>query len=164
MWSNPSGVKLFYAAKLIRLQAGGISQYVFYSSVPPLAWSCKTRNESSKLPRPGAPAFCVGRKLQEERCEQWVSDARNVLSILLGDFASLIRLSIAIKVCRQASFTPTKTDRAIGTAAIRLLARRIIAQGNTPGSNARCRLSLAKWHERPACESRAGCAGHCPGR
>jgi hypothetical protein len=39
----------------------------------------------------------AGRKLQEERCEQWVSDAGMVLSILLGDFASLIRLSITIR-------------------------------------------------------------------
>ncbi len=66
MWGNAPGVKLFYAAKLIRLQPGGISYYVFYGSVPPFARFCKTRNESGKLPKRRTMAFCIWLKLQEE--------------------------------------------------------------------------------------------------
>jgi hypothetical protein len=45
----------------------------------------------------GELEICCVMKLQEERCEQWVSDAGKVLWIVLGDFASLIRLSITIR-------------------------------------------------------------------
>jgi hypothetical protein len=115
-------VKLLNAPKLIRLQARGVSNYVFYFPGPPSARHSKTGNENAKLPNRGALPNCIGRKLQEECCEQWVSDAGKVLSILLGDFASLIRLSITIRVRSQAPKT-WEDNRTYWA-----LARRIIAQ------------------------------------
>ena len=38
--------------------------------------------------------FAFRVNLQEERCEQWVSDAGRMISLLLCDIASLSRLSI----------------------------------------------------------------------
>jgi hypothetical protein len=38
--------------------------------------------------------FAFRVNLQEERCEQWVSDAGRLISLLLCDIASLSRLSI----------------------------------------------------------------------
>ena len=96
MRSDSPRVKLLNAPKLIRLQARGVSNYVFYFPGPPSARHSNTGNENAKLPNRGALPNCIGRKLQEECCEQWVSDAGKVLSILLGDFASLLRLSITI--------------------------------------------------------------------
>jgi len=66
MWGNAPGVKLFYPAKLVRLQPGSISYYVFNSSVPPFAQICRTRNESGKLPKRRVMSFCIWLKLQEE--------------------------------------------------------------------------------------------------
>ena len=41
--------------------------------------------------------FEIELKLQKERSEQWVSDAGELLLMLLCDVASLIRLSITIQ-------------------------------------------------------------------
>ena len=122
MRSDSPRVKLLNAPKLIRLQARGVTNYVFYFPVPPFVGQSKTGNENAKFPNRGTLPNCIGRKLQEECCEQWVSDAGIVLSILLGDFASLIRLSITVKVCLQAS----KTWDDVWPHWV--LARRIIAQ------------------------------------
>ena len=96
MRGDTSGVKLFQPANLIWFQTGGISDYVFDNSIPPCTRLVKTRDQNEKALKRGPILFCGRLKLQEERCEQWVSDARKMLSILLGDFASLIRLSITI--------------------------------------------------------------------
>ena len=108
MWRYPPGVELFDAAKLIGLEPRGISDYVFYFSMPPIAQCCKIRTKNVVRPNRRAVMNWVWLKLQEERCEQLVSDAGKVLWILLGDFASLIRLSITINWL--ASVEPLKNN------------------------------------------------------
>ena len=61
---NPPGVDLFYAAKLIRLEACGVSYYILDGSCPPDPQLVNTRAESGQLPERSAIGF--GLKLQEE--------------------------------------------------------------------------------------------------
>ena len=108
MWRNSPGVELLYAAKLIRLEARCVSDYVFYFSAPPIPQCRKIRTKNGARPNRRAVMNWVWLKLQEERCEQLVSDAVKVLWILLGDFASLIRLSITVSW--TASVEPLKNN------------------------------------------------------
>ena len=64
--SDPPGVELFYAAKLIRLQTSGVSDYVLDRSCPPFTRSNETRRETGQLPELTSLTFCFGPKLQEE--------------------------------------------------------------------------------------------------
>ena len=61
---NPPGVKLFYAAQLIWLEARGVSDYVLDGSCPPVTQLMKARAASRRLPDSSAIGF--GLKLQEE--------------------------------------------------------------------------------------------------
>lgn len=79
MRRNSPGVELFYATKLIGLKARGVSDYVFYFSAPPIPHDCKIRSKNGKRPNLRAGKNWVWLKLQEERCEQLVSDAGKVL-------------------------------------------------------------------------------------
>ena len=89
-----------------------ITSFIFHA--PPSARTQQNLIESGKLPNRGASAeFVLDVKLQEECCEQWVSDAGKVLSILLCDFASLIRLSITIRLLAN-SQTPGKQWNTLG--------------------------------------------------
>jgi len=49
MRSNPPGVELFYAAKLIGLQARGVSDYVLDRSCPPFSRFIEVRTEAGQL-------------------------------------------------------------------------------------------------------------------
>lgn len=66
MRSNPSRVELFYAAKLIGLQARGISDYVLDRSCPPFSRFIEPREETAQLQELTSIALCFGLKLQEE--------------------------------------------------------------------------------------------------
>ncbi|MEP6818686.1 MAG: hypothetical protein ABJA18_04075 [bacterium] len=61
---DPPGVELFYAAKLIRLEACGVSDYVLDGSCPPVTQLTKARTASQQLP--DCSAIGLGLKLQEE--------------------------------------------------------------------------------------------------
>ena len=64
MRGDPPGVELFYAAKLVRLEARGVSDYVLDGSCPPVTQLTKTRAQS----REPAETLAIGfeLKLQEE--------------------------------------------------------------------------------------------------
>jgi hypothetical protein len=61
---DPPGVELFYAAKLIRLEARGVSDYVLDGSCPPIRQLTKRGAESEQLPEHLLMGFRM--KLQEE--------------------------------------------------------------------------------------------------
>lgn len=60
----PPGVEFFYAAKLIWLEARGVSDYILDGSGPPVTLLTKTSAQSGQLPERSAMEF--GLKLQEE--------------------------------------------------------------------------------------------------
>jgi hypothetical protein len=62
---NPPRVELFYSAKLIRLEARGVSYYVLDSSFPPSTQVLKARTEN-KLPSVRRMHFGSSLKLQDE--------------------------------------------------------------------------------------------------
>jgi hypothetical protein len=64
MRSDPPGVKFFYAAKLIRFEARGISYYVLDGSCPPVTQLTNDGAETLQRPEPSSIGF--GLKLQEE--------------------------------------------------------------------------------------------------
>ncbi len=66
MRSNPPGVELFDAAKLIRLEACGVSYYVLDSPLPPFTRILKARTGSKNLTEPAAMTFSFRLKLQDE--------------------------------------------------------------------------------------------------
>lgn len=66
MGSNPPGVELFDAAKLIRLEARGVSYYVLDGPLPPFTRILRARTGSKNLTEPTAIAFCCVLKLQDE--------------------------------------------------------------------------------------------------
>ncbi len=66
MGSNPPGVELFDAAKLIRLEARGVSYYVLDGPLPPFTRVPGVRTESGKLTEPAAMTFSFRLKLQDE--------------------------------------------------------------------------------------------------
>lgn len=66
MRSNPPRVELFYAAKLIGLQARGVSDYVLDRSYPPFSRFIEARTETGQLRELASNTFCFGLKLQEE--------------------------------------------------------------------------------------------------
>lgn len=63
--SNPPGVELFYSAKLISLEARGVSYYVLDSSLPPSTQTIKPASES-ELSKRSAIGCSFERKLQDE--------------------------------------------------------------------------------------------------
>jgi len=63
--SDPPRVELFYAAKLIRLEARGVSNYVLDSSFPPSTMPFNGRKASESADRP-ASGCCLELKLQDE--------------------------------------------------------------------------------------------------
>jgi hypothetical protein len=97
------GVKLLDTTNLIWLQAGCITDYVLDVSSPPVMRKATNPSESERIAINRLVEFDVRVKLQEERCEQWVSDAGGLPSLLLCDNASLSRLSITISVHKSAS-------------------------------------------------------------
>lgn len=66
MRRNPPGVKLFYAAQLIWLQAGGVPYYVLDSLGPPFTQRLKACAESRLLPERSSLGFSFRLKLQDE--------------------------------------------------------------------------------------------------
>jgi uncharacterized protein (UPF0303 family) len=64
MRGDPPGVEFFYAAKLIRLEARGVSDYVLDGSCPPVTQLINVGTETVKRPRPSS--IGIGLKLQEE--------------------------------------------------------------------------------------------------
>ena len=64
MRGDPPGVKFFYAAKLIRLEARGVSYYVLDGSCPPVTQLANDGAETGQRPEPSSIGF--GLKLQEE--------------------------------------------------------------------------------------------------
>ena len=63
---DPPGVELFDAAKLVRLEACGVSYYVLDGALPPFTRVLRARAESGKLAEPAAITFSCELKLQEE--------------------------------------------------------------------------------------------------
>ncbi len=136
MRRDPARVKLLQPPQLICLQPGRISNYVFYCLASPLARIAKNGNKNGQLPQPVRFDLLVWMKLEKERCEQWVSDARMMPSIVLGDFASLIRLSITI-VSPQAA-EPSRTFWQF-TSSFEVACGQIIAQQNSARTKLRSR-------------------------
>jgi hypothetical protein len=64
--SNPPGVELFYAAKLVRLEACGVSYYVLNGALPPFTRVLRALTESGKLTDLTSTTFSFWLKLQEE--------------------------------------------------------------------------------------------------
>src|SRR6185295_205436 len=84
-------VQLRNAAQLVGLQARSVSQYVLnISLLPSVAQNCSCGLELMASHR-RLFVFWIELKLQKECSEQWVSDARERLLMLLCDIASLIR-------------------------------------------------------------------------
>jgi hypothetical protein len=61
----PPGVKLFYPAKLIRLEACSVSDYVLDNSFPPSTLTSKPKQKRTFLTFP-LVRECFGLKLQDE--------------------------------------------------------------------------------------------------
>lgn len=97
------GVKLLDTTNLIWLKARCITDYVLDIPSPPVMRKVTNPSESERIAINRLIEFDVRMNLQEERCEQWVSDAGELPSLLLCDIASLSRLSITISVHKSAS-------------------------------------------------------------
>jgi hypothetical protein len=66
MRGNSPGVELFYAAKLIGLQARRVPYYVLDSFCPPFSRFPKARRDTRRLRELASITFSFGLKLQEE--------------------------------------------------------------------------------------------------
>ncbi len=65
MRSNPPGVEFFYAAKLIGLQAHGISDYVLDRFCPPSSRLNKARSDTGQLRELAWITFCFRAEITE---------------------------------------------------------------------------------------------------
>lgn len=66
MRADSPGIKLFDPAKLIRLEARCVSDYVLDGALPPFTRVLRVRTARGELTEPASIKFSLGLKLQEE--------------------------------------------------------------------------------------------------